>query len=161
MLCEDLSKPMTYSQLVDAARGDIQELFPWDLDARLKAGDGILLVDIRENHEYDTMHIADSLNIPRGILEAAAEWNYEETEPELVAARERTVVLICRSGHRSILAAHSLKCMGFRDVWSLKTGLRGWNEYELPLVDQTERPVDVATADRYFVTKLLSYQRQR
>ena len=160
MHCEENGTPLSYNQLVEAARRDIQELFPWDLDERLQAGEDILLVDIREDHEYDTMHIENALHVPRGVLEAAAEWNYEETEPELVEARDRTVVLICRSGHRSILAAHSLKCMGFKDVWSLKTGLRGWNDYELPLVDQTEQPVEIDTADVYFATKTLPYQRQ-
>jgi len=120
----------------------------------------MLLVDIREPHEYDTMHVENSVNVPRGILEAATEWDYEETEPELVQARDRTVILICRSGHRTILAARNLELLGFKDVWSLKTGLRGWNEYELPLVGVAEEPIDIDTADAYFVNKLLDYQRK-
>lgn len=150
----------TYAQIVEECSREVNELFPWDLEERLKAGDDILLVDLREPYEYDTMHIDDSLNIPRGVLEAAAEWDYEETEPDLVTARDRTVVLMCRSGHRSVLAAHCLARQGFKDVWSLKTGLRGWSDYELPLVDQAGAPVDPEDADCYFANKLLPHQRK-
>lgn len=155
-----LPRMKTYSQIVQECAADVQELFPWDLEERLEAGEDILLVDLREPYEYDTMHIDGSLSVPRGILEAAAEWDYEETEPDLVNARDKTVVLLCRSGHRSVLAANCLKRQGFGDVWSLKTGLRGWSDYELPLVDETGAPVDQEDADNYFQTKLLAHQRK-
>ncbi|HHH46387.1 MAG TPA: rhodanese-like domain-containing protein, partial [Thiotrichales bacterium] len=48
------------------------------------------------------------------------------------------------------LAAHVMQLMGYREVYSLKTGLRGWNDYELPLVDGAGNPVDIETADEYF-----------
>ena len=83
----------------------------------------------------------------------------EETEPELVEARSRPVVLICRSGNRTVLAAYTLQQMGYENVISLKTGLRGWNDYELPLVDIEEKPVDIEDADHYFVNKILKEQR--
>ena len=151
----------TYSQIVEECRTGIREWFPWDLEERLKQdGKPVLLVDLREPHEYDTMHIDGALNVPRGVLEAAAEWDYEETEPELVNARDKTVVLICRSGHRSVMAAHMLRKMGFDDVWSLKTGMRGWSDYELPMVDLAGDPVEQNDADHYFENKLLPYQRR-
>ena len=61
--------------------------------------------------------------------------DYEETEPELVRARDREVIVVCRSGYRSVLAANLMLLLGYRDVASLKTGLRGWKDYEQPLVD--------------------------
>ncbi|MGB0723614.1 MAG: rhodanese-like domain-containing protein [Gammaproteobacteria bacterium] len=156
-----MSKPRkSYSQIVEDCTQGVQELFPWDLEERMDKGDDILLVDLREPHEYDTMHIDGALNVPRGILEAASEWNYEETEPELVNARGRTVVLICRSGHRSVMAAHMLDQLGFEDVWSLKTGMRGWSDYELPMVDEANQPIDQDDADHYFENKLLDFQRK-
>jgi hypothetical protein len=39
-------------------------------------------------------------------------------------------------------------------VKSLKTGLRGWNDYEQPLVDAQGRPVDIDDADALFATRL-------
>ena len=104
------------------------------------------------------MHIAGSLNVPRGILESACEWDYEETVPELVRARDREVVVVCRSGYRSVLAAHSLNVLGYTDVVSLKTGLRGWKDYEQPLVDGDGNSVDLDDADIYFTPRLRSEQ---
>ncbi|MCU7917231.1 MAG: rhodanese-like domain-containing protein [Candidatus Thiodiazotropha sp. (ex Epidulcina cf. delphinae)] len=140
--------------LISDCLGDVGEIMPWDLDERLEANPDLLIVDVREPYEYDAMHIEGSLLVPRGILESACEWDYEETIPELVKAREREVVVVCRSGYRSVLAASSMKKLGFQHVVSLKTGLRGWNDYEQPLVDKAGKPVEVEQADDYFTPKL-------
>ena len=96
------------------------------------------------------MHIKGSISVPRGILETACEFNYEETVPELASARDREIILICRSGNRSVLAASMMQQLGYTNVVSLKTGLRGWNDYEQPLVDNTSKTVDIELADEYF-----------
>ena len=44
---------------------------PWDLEERLQQNPDLLLVDVREPYEFDAMHIAGSMNVPRGILESA------------------------------------------------------------------------------------------
>ncbi len=149
----------TFAQIAQEVVPFITEMMPWDLDDYLKAHPNALIVDIREAHEYDTMHVPDSLHVPRGILENACEWDFEETEPELVEARARPVILVCRSGNRTALAAFTLQQMGYEQVVSLKAGLRGWNDYELPLVDIEEQPVDIEDADRYFANKILPEQR--
>lgn len=143
-----------FLELVGECLGDIREVMPWDLEERLRANPGLLVVDVREPYEFDAMHIAGSLNVPRGILESACEWEYEETVPELVQARDREVVVVCRSGYRSVLAAHSMQLLGYRDVASLKTGLRGWKDYDQPLVDAAGHDVDLDDADDYFTAKL-------
>ncbi len=140
----------TYKSLVESILPEIKELFPWDLDEKLNKGDDILLVDITEPREYNKLHIKDTINVPRGVLEAACEWDFEDTEPKLASARDREVVLICRSGNRSALAAHTLQQMGFNNVMSLKTGVRGWFDYELPLYDADGNEVDEDEADEYF-----------
>ena len=118
------------------------------------ANPDLLVVDVREPYEYDAMHIEGSLSAPRGILESACEWDYEETIPELVKARDREVVVVCRSGYRSVLSAFSMKMLGFKSVVSLKTGLRGWNDFEQPMIDKDGNPVDIDDADEYFTPKL-------
>ncbi len=133
---------------------DVKEIMPWDLEERMAANPDLLVVDVREPYEYDAMHIEGSIPAPRGILESACEWDYEETIPELVKAREREIVVVCRSGYRSVLAAFSMHLLGFQNVVSLKTGLRGWNDYEQPLVDKSGQPVDIELADDYFTPKL-------
>jgi rhodanese-related sulfurtransferase len=150
----------TFAQIAAEIAPLITEMMPWDVEEYLEAHPETLIVDIRENHEYDTMHIPNSLNVPRGILENACEWDFEETEPELVEARNRPVLLACRSGNRTTLAAHTLQQMGYENVISLQTGLRGWSDYELPLVDIEEKPVDAEDADRYFANKILPEQRK-
>ena len=139
---------------------DVREIMPWDLEERLEANPDLLIVDVREPYEFDAMHIEGSLSAPRGILESACEWDYEETIPELVRARDREVVVVCRSGYRSVLAAHSMQVLGYNDVVSLQTGLRGWNDYEQPLVDKAGRPVPIEAADDYFTAKVRPDQRR-
>ncbi len=140
--------------LIGDCLGDVKEIMPWDLEERMAENPDLLVVDVREPYEYDAMHIPGSLLAPRGILESACEWDYEETIPELVKAREREVVVVCRSGYRSVLATFSMQLLGYRNVVSLKTGLRGWNDYEQPLVDKAEQAVDIDDADDYFTPKL-------
>ena len=143
-----------FLQLVSDCLTDVRELMPWDLEERRQANPDLLVVDVREPYEFDAMHIQGSLNVPRGILESACEWDYEETEPELVRARQREVVVVCRSGYRSVLAANSLQVLGYENVVSLQTGLRGWKDYDQPLVDGAGNDVDLDDADVYFTPKL-------
>ena len=147
-------KPLRFADLVAFTRPGVRELFPWDLREELDAGNEPLLLDIREPYEYAAMHIAGSLNVPRGILELACDWRYEATVPRFAAARERDIVLACRSGNRTILAAEVMQKMGFVSVRSLQTGLRGWNDYEQPLVDAREQPVGIEAADAYFAPRV-------
>ncbi len=155
-----LIRMKTFAQITAEIAPHITEMMPWDVEEFLESNPDTLIVDIRENHEYDTMHIADSLNVPRGILENACEWDFEETEPDLVEARDRPVLLACRSGNRTTLAAFTLQQMGYDKVISLQTGLRGWSDYELPLVDIEEKKVDIVDADHYFANKILPEQRR-
>jgi rhodanese-related sulfurtransferase len=133
---------------------DVSEIMPWDLEERLQENPDLLILDVREPYEFDAMRIAGSINVPRGILESACEWDYEETLPELVEAREREVVVVCRSGNRSILAAHSMQVLGYSKVVSLQTGLRGWKDYEQPLVNAAGEDIDLDDADVYFTPRL-------
>ena len=143
-----------FLELIKNCLTDVREVMPWDLEDRLQENPGLLIVDVREPYEFDAMHIAGSISVPRGILESACEWEYEETIPALVQAREREVVVVCRSGYRSVLAAHSMQVLGYQNVVSLKTGLRGWKDYEQPLVDRSGDAVDLDEADVYFSPRI-------
>ncbi len=125
----------TYESFVAEAVCRVREVFPWDLEEMIAREPDLLLLDIRERLEFQGAHIKGSLNVPRGILEPACEYGYYETVPELVEARKRPIVAICRSGRRSVLAAATLQQMGYENVLSLKLGIRGWNDSEYPLVD--------------------------
>jgi rhodanese-related sulfurtransferase len=143
-----------FLELVQNCLSDVREVMPWDLEERMQENPDLLIVDVREPYEFEAMHIAGSLNVPRGILESACEWDYEETVPELVRARDRETVVVCRSGYRSVLAAHSMQVLGYTNVVSLQTGLRGWKDYDQPLEDAEGKPVDLDDADVYFTPRL-------
>jgi rhodanese-related sulfurtransferase len=149
-----------FIELVRGCLSDVREIMPWDLAERMETNPGLLIVDVREPYEYEAMHIVGSINVPRGILESACEWDYEETLPELVQAREREVVVVCRSGYRSVLAAHSMQVLGYQDVCSLQTGLRGWKDYDQPLEDGAGNDVDLDDADVYFTPRIRPEQTQ-
>jgi len=137
----------TFQDLIADTLKSVDEVFPWDLEKVMTNPSRPLLVDIREPYEFEALHIEGSMNVPRGVLEPACDYGYDETKPALVSARDKDVVVICRSGHRSVLAAYTMQQMGFRSVKSLKTGVKGWNDYELPLKDRRGQAVDVDEAD--------------
>ena len=135
----------TYKTLVqaclDSKDNRVNEIMAWDLVEILEKKNP-LLVDVREPDEFKVLHIGGSLNVPRGVLESACDYDYEETEPELVTARDRDIVVMCRSGYRSVLACSTMQLMGYRSVVSLKTGIKGWNDYDQPLCDANNNRLD-------------------
>lgn len=149
-----------FSDLIAESLADVREIMPWDLADQLRQPSPPLLLDIREPQEFDAAHIADSIHVPRGLLEAACDWDYDDTVPALAGGREREIVVICRSGNRSVLAAHTMMRMGFRHVVSLKTGVRGWNDYEQPLVDKSGQVVDIEAADALLASRVRPEQRR-
>jgi rhodanese-related sulfurtransferase len=136
-----------YDELVNEALARVQEIMPWDLSRALAASQPCLLVDVREPAEFTKLHIPGAINVPRGVLEQSCEWDYDETVPQLARDKGQRIVLICRSGKRSVLAADSLGRMGFSDVVSLRTGVRGWNDYEQPLVNASGEALNADAAD--------------
>lgn len=149
-----------YPELIADALNRVQEIQPWDLSKHLAAGRELLLLDVREPSEFAMLHIPHAINVPRGILEQSCEWDYDETVPELAAGREREIIVICRSGYRSALAADVMQEMGFKHVVSLKSGVRGWNDFEQPLIDATGKVIDADTADEMLMSKLQPAQRK-
>lgn len=149
-----------FTDLIADALPEVEELFPWDLEEKLGQENDLILLDIREPYEFDALHIEGSINVPRGILESACDWDYEETVPELAAGREREIIVICRSGNRSVLAAHTMQRMGFKNVASLKTGIRGWNDFEQPLLNAAGEPVDIDDADEVLASRIRPEQQR-
>jgi rhodanese-related sulfurtransferase len=136
-----------FADIIAEAREQIDEVFPWDVDEIMKRDNDVLILDIREECEFMSYHIEHSMLIPRGILETACEYEYEDAVPELIEAREHEIIVICRSGNRSLLAALTMKIMGYKNVKSMKTGLRGWNDYELPLFNIKKDQLDPDDVD--------------
>lgn len=80
----------------------------------------VVLVDIREKHEWNEAYIPGAIHIPRGFLEFDIEEN--------VLDNEQTVILYCASGRRSLLAGTTLQQMGYTNVISMAGGFGRWKE---------------------------------
>jgi len=148
-----------YADLLAEATARVKEVMPWTLRDQLASRD-ILLIDVREPAEFVQLHIQGSINVPRGVLEQACEWDFDDTVPALAAGREREIVVICRSGHRSAFAADVMQQLGFSNVASLRTGVRGWNDNEQPLQNSAGEAVDVDAGDELLAAKVKPEQRK-
>jgi rhodanese-related sulfurtransferase len=138
-----------YQQLVQNALKSVKEVFPWDLEDEIKNNQSLILLDIREADEFAMMHIKNSLHVPRGVLESACVWNYDDTIPILAESRNQNIVTICRSGNRSVLAAQTMQLIGFRNVRSLKLGIKGWNDNDIEMIDNQDNSINIDKADKW------------
>jgi rhodanese-related sulfurtransferase len=84
-----------------------------------------LLIDTREDHEWEQGHAAGAIHMSRGIIER----DIEKSVPD----KSTPMVLYCGGGYRSALAADALRRMGYTNVISLDGGWRAWNEAGLPV----------------------------
>lgn len=130
-------KSKTLADFVTEARSRIREIDPAELCELICDKDDLLIVDVREPDEFSEEHIANSIPIPRGTLEAAADLVNRKNIRPLCEARERPVVLYCDTGARSAMAADTLQQMGSREVYSLAGGLAVWSAEELPLIKES------------------------
>src|SRR5262249_7192712 len=97
----------TYQELLAKAREHVPEIEVDELSRLLDDADGPLLVDVREQAEWDEGHIPGAVHVPRGFLESRIAG---------VAGRDREIVISCQSGTRSLLAARTLQDMGYESV---------------------------------------------
>ncbi|HEX6602279.1 MAG TPA: rhodanese-like domain-containing protein, partial [Solirubrobacterales bacterium] len=94
----------------------IELIDPEELARRVDGKDGPLILDVRNDSEYESEHIPGSLHIPYGNLAARLD--------EL--PRDRPIATICRGGKRSGLAASILQRGGFEDVIHVGKGVGAW-----------------------------------
>jgi rhodanese-related sulfurtransferase len=118
--------------LVAEAEAQVTTLTPAEVDAKLGQS-GLIVVDLRDIRELKREGtIADSLHVPRGMLEFWIDPESEYYRKEFDAADE--VILFCNKGSRSALAALSLKSMGMDNVSHMQGGMTQWVE-EIGLVE--------------------------
>lgn len=122
------------NDFIREARERIQEVRAEELDEMIENHDDLLILDVREPQEYAVGHIPGALNVPRGILEVAADPQSKGRVEALAAAQNRTVVTYCASGGRSAMAADTLKQMGFEKIYSLAGGIATWSAGGMPVV---------------------------
>ena len=99
----------------------------------------IVLVDVREKHEWNEGHIPGAIHVPRGYLELQVE--------EAVPEKDKTVVLYCAGGVRSLMAGATLQQMGYKNVVSMAGGFGAWKGNGYSFVQP--RTMSEAQAKRY------------
>lgn len=111
---------------IKEARQHIQEWNTEQAEKNIQTGQ-VKIIDVREPDEFAAGHLPGAINVPRGVLEAAADASTAHRHPELCAAHAETVLLYCQSGGRSAMAAWVLQQMGFEQVYSLAGGIACWD----------------------------------
>jgi len=115
----------TYRELLAQVKSEIDEVDAVRARELIETGDPVI-VDIREQDEWDEGHIADAIHIPRGNLESRV----ETAAPD----RSRTVLLYCAAGNRSAFAAKTLQELGYDEPLSLSGGFTDWKRNGFPVV---------------------------
>lgn len=121
----------TAAQMVTEAMAQVEKVTPAEAAAELAEGK-VAIVDVREPVEWER-HIAGAVQVPRGLLEFAA----DPVSPRHNAELEPTgrVIVYCRSGVRAALAAKTLLDMGYENVANLDGGITSWIEAGLPTIE--------------------------
>ncbi|MFQ5615279.1 MAG: SulP family inorganic anion transporter [Anaerolineales bacterium] len=107
----------------------IQHWLPSVLKLRLDEGDAIVLVDVREPDEYEKGHILDARLLPLRLMMS----HLTRREQGASLPADRRIVLVCRSGRRSHLAAYILQDMGYTRVCNLQGGMLAWEAAGYPV----------------------------
>ena len=92
---------------------------------QLQRGGKSVIIDVNDEALYAQSHIPDSINIPLSSI--------SEDNKDLLAKKEKTVILVCSTGSKSTKAARQLVTMGFPNLHILKGGLQGWTKENLPV----------------------------
>jgi len=90
-----------------------------------------LLIDVREPEEYADGFIPGAINVPRGVIELRI-WAYVGFPNKTDMNKKMT--LYCGSGTRCVLAAKSLKDLGFSDVTAADMRIDEWAKAGYPLL---------------------------
>ncbi len=114
-----------FLKLVQSVLPGIKQLSIHDVKKKIDRGERFLLIDVREDHEWDAGHLPGAQHLGKGIIERDVETRYPDLNVEMV--------LYCGGGYRSALATDNLQKMGYTNVWSMDGGWRGWAEANMPI----------------------------
>jgi rhodanese-related sulfurtransferase len=112
-----------FLKIVDDAMGRVREISVDDALGRVEQG--AVLIDVREDNEFDSGHAAGALHMGRGIIER----DIVQTVPD----KDTELILYCGGGYRSALAADNLQKMGYTNVLSMAGGWKAWQDTGAPV----------------------------
>lgn len=103
-----------FLDLVNDAKRSIKEIEASDMPALLEQHPGLVMIDVREDSEYNAGHVQGAEHIGKGVIER----DIEKMHPD----RSEALYLYCGGGFRSALAAEALVKMGYEEVYSIDGG---------------------------------------
>lgn len=115
-----------FSELVNQSKSNIRETDVHNTLERMKQG--AVLIDVREDNEWNAGHASDALHLGRGIIER----DIVNTIPD----KGTEIILYCGGGFRSALSADNLQKMGYTNVWSMDGGWRAWQDAGAPVSNE-------------------------
>ena len=107
-----------FLNIVNDAKSRISETNVEDVKVKMDRGEKFILVDVREESEWEKGHIINAIYIGKGVIERDIEKKISNTEAE--------IILYCGGGFRSALAADNIQKMGYTNVSSMEGGYSGW-----------------------------------
>ncbi|SMF49059.1 molybdopterin-synthase adenylyltransferase MoeB [Pseudobacteriovorax antillogorgiicola] len=129
---------MTVQNYLETLRQEIEEVSVQQAADILSKGSAAL-IDVRELDEYSSGIIANALRLGRGFLELRIE--------KQVPDKGQTVLVYCAGGTRSLMAAKSLKDLGYQNVKSIAGGFNGWKTSGFPF--EQVKTLSIAEKERY------------
>ena len=114
-----------FLKLVEDAKSRVKEIDLAGYRKMVAAGEKHVLVDTREDNEWEKGHVAGAVHLSRGIVERDIETKYPDKDTQFV--------LYCGGGFRSALVADNLRKMGYTNAISLDGGWKALKDSGLPL----------------------------
>jgi rhodanese-related sulfurtransferase len=106
-----------FLKLVGEAKKHVNEISVAEARAKLTAHANVVLIDVREDHEWLAGHAVEAVHLGKGILERDLERLYPDANTE--------IIMYCGGGFRSALTCDAAQKMGYRRVHSLIGGYKG------------------------------------
>jgi rhodanese-related sulfurtransferase len=114
-----------FLDLVNDAKTRVREIDIERYKQMKESGEDHILIDVREESEWNAGHAAGAMHLGKGVIERDVEAKIED--------HEKTLVLYCGGGFRSALAADNLQKMGYKNAISLDGGWRAYTGAGLPV----------------------------
>jgi rhodanese-related sulfurtransferase len=114
-----------FLKIVNDAKARVKEADFREVKQWMDGGEKFVLVDVREDREWDRGHLPGAVHLGKGVIER----DIEAAVPD----KNAKLVLYCGGGFRSALAGDNLQKMGYTNVISMDGGWRGWTGAGFPV----------------------------
>ena len=114
-----------FLEIVEDAKSRVKEISLEDTRTRLGENPDAVLLDVREESEWNRAHAKEAQYLGKGVLERDLETRFPDKETE--------IIMYCGGGFRSALTCDAAQKMGYTNVWSMENGYRGMIVAEWPM----------------------------